>query len=101
MRRSPAAWACRAMRDELEDLAFRHLMPEARAMIVARLDDLRARNGKIIGRIEKELAEELAARGIEAEVKGREKRPIRCFARWSAIRSPSNSSPIFSAFASS
>ena len=67
------------VRDELEDLAFRHLMPEARAMIVARLADLRTRNGKIIRRIEKELAEELRARGIEAEVKGREKTPYSVF----------------------
>ena len=67
------------VRDELEDLAFRHLMPEARAMIVARLADLRTRNGKIIRRIEKELAEELRARGIEAEVKGREKAPYSVF----------------------
>jgi GTP diphosphokinase / guanosine-3',5'-bis(diphosphate) 3'-diphosphatase len=63
------------MRDELEDLAFRHLMPDAYAMIQARLDDLRRKNGKIIVKIEKELTGELAARGIDAKVEGRQKQP--------------------------
>jgi GTP pyrophosphokinase len=63
------------LRDELENLSFRTLMPEAAAMIEARLADLRDRNGELIARIERELTAELAARGIEAEVKGREKSP--------------------------
>ncbi len=63
------------MRDELDDLAFRHLMPDAYAMIAARLDDLRRKNGKIIVTIEKELTFELAARGIDAKVEGRQKQP--------------------------
>ena len=67
------------LRDELEDLAFRHLMPDARTMIVERLADLRKRNGQIIRKIENELAGELHARGIEAEVKGREKAPYSVF----------------------
>ena len=64
-----------SMRDELENLAFRHLMPEAFAMIVSRLEDLRTRNGEIIGRIETELSDELKARGILADVSGRQKAP--------------------------
>ncbi|WOJ89095.1 bifunctional (p)ppGpp synthetase/guanosine-3',5'-bis(diphosphate) 3'-pyrophosphohydrolase [Methylocapsa polymorpha] len=63
------------MRDELEDLAFRHLMPDAYAMIAARLEELHKKNGKIIVKIEKELADELAARGIDAKVEGRQKQP--------------------------
>jgi GTP diphosphokinase / guanosine-3',5'-bis(diphosphate) 3'-diphosphatase len=63
------------MRDELEDLAFRHLMPDAYAMIAARLEHLRQKNGKIIATIEKELTTELAARGIHAKVEGRQKQP--------------------------
>ncbi len=63
------------MRDELEDLAFRHLMPDAYAMIETRLEGLRQKNGKIIATIEKELADEFAERGIEAHVEGRQKRP--------------------------
>ena len=64
-----------SMRDELENLAFRHLMPEAFAMIVTRLEDVRTRNGEIIKRIEKELMDELVARGISADVSGRQKNP--------------------------
>jgi GTP pyrophosphokinase len=63
------------MRDELESLAFRHLMPDAYEMIESRLEDLRRNNGKIIAKIEKELADELAARGIDAQVEGRQKHP--------------------------
>ncbi len=63
------------MRDELEDLAFRHLLPDAYATIVTRLDELRKRNGALIIEIERELAQRLAERGIEAEVKGRQKNP--------------------------
>ena len=64
-----------SMREELENLAFRHLMPEAFAMIVSRLEDVRTRNGQIITRIETELSEELTARGIAADVSGRQKAP--------------------------
>ena len=63
------------MRDELENLAFTHLMPEAQAMIQSRLDDLHEKNGELIVKIEKELRDELFARGIDAEVKGRQKQP--------------------------
>jgi guanosine-3',5'-bis(diphosphate) 3'-pyrophosphohydrolase len=63
------------MRDELDELAFRHLMPDAYAMISGRLEDLRRKNGAIIAKIEKELSSELAARGIEAKVEGRQKQP--------------------------
>ncbi len=64
-----------SVRIELEDLSFRTLMPEAHAMIVARLNDLQRRNGESIRKVEVELSGELAARGIPAEVGGREKAP--------------------------
>ena len=63
------------MRDELEDLSFRHLMPEASAMIAKRLADLQARNGTIIAKIETALAQEFSARDIVADVRGRQKQP--------------------------
>jgi GTP diphosphokinase / guanosine-3',5'-bis(diphosphate) 3'-diphosphatase len=63
------------VRDELEDLAFKQLMPEAHAMIVARLEELKVRNGPIIAKIEKELSEQFAKRGIKVQVKGRQKQP--------------------------
>ena len=61
------------MRDELEALAFQHLMPDAFAMIEARLTDLREKSGPIIRQIEEELRGELALRGIVAQVQGRQK----------------------------
>ena len=44
MRRSPAAWACTSMREELEDLAFRELYPEAHQVVSERLDALAERS---------------------------------------------------------
>ncbi|MFG1464847.1 bifunctional (p)ppGpp synthetase/guanosine-3',5'-bis(diphosphate) 3'-pyrophosphohydrolase [Xanthobacter sp. DSM 24535] len=63
------------MREELEDLSFRQLSPEAYASIAARVSELRERNGLLVEEIERELQAELARREIKAEVKGREKRP--------------------------
>jgi GTP pyrophosphokinase len=63
------------MRDELEDLAFRQLMPEACRSIEQRLASLREKNKDLIAEIEHELTAALAARKIRAKVKGREKRP--------------------------
>ena len=63
------------MRNELEELAFQALMPEAHGSLVSRLGDMTARYGSLIGRIERELTEKLSGRGIEAKVKGRQKQP--------------------------
>lgn len=62
-----------AMRDELETLSFRTLRPDAAGMIDKRLADLAARNGPLIERIERELAEAMRAHAIGAVVKGRQK----------------------------
>jgi GTP diphosphokinase / guanosine-3',5'-bis(diphosphate) 3'-diphosphatase len=61
------------LRSELDDLSFRQLMPEAHAMILARLADLKARNGTIIATIEAELTDQFARRGIKVQVRGRQK----------------------------
>ncbi len=61
------------MRGELEDLAFRYLMPDAYMLIMARLDDLKAKNGALIARIAAELTDQFVRRGIKVEVKGRQK----------------------------
>src|SRR5690606_33092559 len=61
------------MRDELEDLAFRHLMPDAYAMISRRLAELSEKSGRQIQAIEKDLCEKLRARGLQIEVRGRRK----------------------------
>jgi GTP pyrophosphokinase len=70
------------MRDELENLSFKHLNPEAFALVSTRLADLRAENSELIGAIEVELAEELQRRGIKAEVRGRQKQP---YSVWSKM----------------
>ena len=63
------------LRDELEDLAFRHLMPEAYATIEARLDDIGRKNKLRIVAIEIEISEALKSDGIKADVEGRQKQP--------------------------
>ncbi len=67
------------MREELEELAFRTVNPEAYATIDRRLADLRSRNRSLTERIERELTDKLSRAGIEAEVKGREKRAYSIF----------------------
>ncbi len=67
------------IRDELEDLSFKTLMPDARAMIEARLADLRSSHVEIVTTIERELVDALAKRGIHTEVRGREKAPYSVF----------------------
>ena len=64
-----------SMRSELEDLSFRCLMPDAYALIVSRLEALKAKNGAIIARIAAELTDQFVRRGIKVEVKGRQKAP--------------------------
>ncbi len=63
------------LREELEELAFRHIKPEAHATVTKRLEEVTVRDGKVIGKIEADLKAKLAARGITAEVSGRRKRP--------------------------
>ncbi|HEX3653288.1 MAG TPA: bifunctional (p)ppGpp synthetase/guanosine-3',5'-bis(diphosphate) 3'-pyrophosphohydrolase [Rhizomicrobium sp.] len=63
------------MREELEDLAFGELDPEARNSIVTRLARLDAQSGDRIGRVADEIRRKLAEEGIEAAVSGRAKRP--------------------------
>jgi RelA/SpoT family (p)ppGpp synthetase len=62
------------MREELEDLAFRELNPEAHKILTERLETLAAKSSGWITEIEDQLARKLADRGISAEVSGRRKR---------------------------
>src|SRR2546423_2339715 len=62
------------MREELEDLAFRELNPEAYAVVSGRLDTLEAKNVGLVTDIEQQLTRKLSERGITAEVSGRRKR---------------------------
>jgi RelA/SpoT family (p)ppGpp synthetase len=64
------------MREELEDLAFRTLDPEAHAVVMQRLDSLADRNRNLISEIESQLSTSLADDGIAARVYGRRKQPF-------------------------
>ena len=64
-----------ALREELEDLAFKWLHPEAHAAVVDRLKQLRARNEGLVAEISRGLEEKLVEVQIPATVSGREKRP--------------------------
>src|SRR5215475_7109408 len=64
------------MKDELEDLAFAELHPDARAGVTARLGFLRERGGETVPRIIAEMNRKLAEGGLAtATVSGREKSP--------------------------
>jgi GTP pyrophosphokinase len=64
-----------ALREELEDLAFRWLHPEAYRAVTDRLATLRARNRNLVEEISGGLASKLAEAGVTADVSGREKKP--------------------------
>jgi RelA/SpoT family (p)ppGpp synthetase len=64
------------MREELEDLSFRTLDPEAHAVVKQRLDALAERNRNLIGEIETQLTTNLRKNGLTAKVYGRRKRPF-------------------------
>jgi len=64
------------MREELEDLSFHTLDPEAYAVVMQRLDSLADRNRNLIGEIESQLSKNLQRNGIAARVYGRRKQPF-------------------------
>jgi GTP pyrophosphokinase len=63
------------MRQELEDLAFRTINPEAHETISKRLNDLSDKSEQLVEEIERDLTERLAAKGLPARVTGRKKQP--------------------------
>ncbi|MBT3700250.1 MAG: bifunctional (p)ppGpp synthetase/guanosine-3',5'-bis(diphosphate) 3'-pyrophosphohydrolase [Alphaproteobacteria bacterium] len=63
------------IKDELEDISFANLNPEARESVNARLSFLRERGSNIVDVITDELKETLKKGGLEADIYGREKRP--------------------------
>ncbi|MBW7921348.1 MAG: bifunctional (p)ppGpp synthetase/guanosine-3',5'-bis(diphosphate) 3'-pyrophosphohydrolase [Rubellimicrobium sp.] len=65
-----------SMRDELEDLAFRVLNPEARSSIMRRFLTLRRESGDVIQKITDDIRAVIDKAGIEGtEVTGRAKKP--------------------------
>ncbi|MCA0345134.1 MAG: bifunctional (p)ppGpp synthetase/guanosine-3',5'-bis(diphosphate) 3'-pyrophosphohydrolase, partial [Proteobacteria bacterium] len=68
------------MREELENLSFRHINPEAFDTVTRKLEDLSQRNEGLIRKIEDELRELLVVNGLpDALVKGRQKTPYSVF----------------------
>ena len=63
------------MREELEDLSFRVLNPEARASIIRRFITLQKETGNVVPKITDDIRSELAKAGISGEVLGRAKKP--------------------------
>ena len=63
------------VRDELEDISFQVLNPDAFETIRKRLAKLHEESGQVLIEIEKALVGELAENGVQARVFGREKRP--------------------------
>ena len=72
------------MRDELEDLAFRAINPEAYKTVTARLDAFMQKSGGVIVQIENALSQMFNDKAIEAKVKSRRKKPWSIFRKMEA-----------------
>ncbi len=67
------------MREELEDLAFQYINPEAHKTVTERLAGLRQTSKTLIAEIETDLAALFSEHGIPAQVRGRQKKPWSVF----------------------
>ncbi|MGI9392702.1 MAG: RelA/SpoT family protein [Parvibaculales bacterium] len=63
-------------RDELEDLAFQELNPEARNMILERFTSLSQHNASLTDKVTSEIATLMKENNIKAEIIGRQKKPF-------------------------
>ena len=68
------------MREELEELAFRYINPDAHRTVTERLAEVFERSKGVIGDIEKAISALFEKHGIKATVKSRQKKP------WSVFR---------------
>jgi GTP diphosphokinase / guanosine-3',5'-bis(diphosphate) 3'-diphosphatase len=71
------------MREELEDLSFKTLDPEAYSVVRQRLDSVAERNRNLISEIESQLSKDLQKNGLKARVYGRRKQP---FSIWTKMQ---------------
>ncbi|KAA0971034.1 bifunctional (p)ppGpp synthetase/guanosine-3',5'-bis(diphosphate) 3'-pyrophosphohydrolase [Aureimonas fodinaquatilis] len=69
------------MREELENLSFKHINLEAYETVTARLLELKEKHAGTINEIEATLSEKLKENGIEAGVSGRQKKPYSVFSK--------------------
>ncbi|MEL6504279.1 MAG: bifunctional (p)ppGpp synthetase/guanosine-3',5'-bis(diphosphate) 3'-pyrophosphohydrolase [Pseudomonadota bacterium] len=67
------------MRDELEDLAFQNLHPDAYSLVFNKLEEMRGKAQEVVREIEASMVQRLAEAQIEAQVKSRSKRPYSVF----------------------
>jgi guanosine-3',5'-bis(diphosphate) 3'-pyrophosphohydrolase len=67
------------VRNELEDLAFQHLEPDAYKEIVAAIENRRHSNQEFLDEIRQTVEAELRREGIPARIDGRVKRPYSVF----------------------
>jgi GTP pyrophosphokinase len=70
--------------EEMQELAFRHLEPEASEMITSRLARLRETTGANVHRITSALESLLRSKGLAATITGREKRPYSIWRKMAA-----------------
>ncbi len=63
------------MREELEDLAFKVLNPDARASIIRRFITLQRETGDVVEKITGDMRYEIGKAGLKADVLGRAKKP--------------------------
>ena len=67
------------MREELEELSFRHINAEAYETVTKRLQELSEKNRGLIRKIETELADLFEEHGLKATVTGRQKKTYSVF----------------------
>ncbi len=67
------------MREELEELSFRHINPQAFTTVTARLEEVSKRNSDLVMRISGELTQKLEREGIKATVRSRQKKAFSVF----------------------
>lgn len=63
------------IKDELQDLAFEVINPQARINIIEKLNEIREKNKNIIDRILSSLQEMFSNNDVKCEISGREKKP--------------------------
>ncbi len=67
------------LRDELEELSFRYINPEAYEAVIGHLEELAEKNKSLTLEISQNLENKLAEAGIKARVSSRQKKPYSVF----------------------
>ncbi|GAK33853.1 GTP pyrophosphokinase rsh [alpha proteobacterium Q-1] len=78
----------REMKDELEELAFQQIEPEAFQTITTRLNYLRTEAGTLVDDVVRELDQTMQANALPARISGREKQPYSIWQKMENSRAP-------------